>query len=84
MNKNHTVTEYGIRYTVIARTPTDRRLKRRIKYKLASRSTVAENLAAVRAWQETNPLCPHVDAVIVTRTVTYGAWSEPPQTGGGA
>ncbi|MGP3917631.1 hypothetical protein [Nonomuraea sp. 10N515B] len=80
----HTVTEYGIRYTQISRAPGDPRLKRRIKYKLCSPATAAEKLVEVRAWQENEPLCPVVDAVVVTRTVTYGAWTVPADARGGA
>jgi hypothetical protein len=73
------VIEYGIRYTVICGTVGQPALlQRRVKYRTCgvNRGHAMEKLLEVRSWQETNPLCPEVDAVIVTRTVTVGHWTE--------
>ncbi|MFB4273078.1 hypothetical protein [Nonomuraea sp. GTA35] len=80
----HTVIEYGIRYTEIGRVPGDHQLKRRTKYKPCSRHTAAMALQQVRAMQESSPLCPEVDAVVVTRTLTYSSWTEQADAGQGA
>jgi hypothetical protein len=70
-----TVTEYAIRYSEIGCIPGDRRLRLRFKYRLCSRTTAVMRRQEIRAYQESSPLCPKVDAVIVTRTLTYSAWS---------
>ncbi|MCP2364244.1 hypothetical protein HD597_011264 [Nonomuraea thailandensis] len=79
----HTVIEYGIRYTEIGRVAGDPKLKRRTKYKLCSLHTAARVLQQVRAMQEGSPLCPEVDAAIVTRTLTFGPWTEQADQGAG-
>ncbi|MGI5286586.1 hypothetical protein ACQEVF_25060 [Nonomuraea polychroma] len=76
---SRTVIESGIRYTVLGRTATDRRLRPRIKFKLCNPAQAAAVLEELRAWQKDSPLCPVVDAVVVTRTVTYSAWTEQPK-----
>lgn len=81
-----TVIEYGIRYTVVCGTVAQpRQLARRVKHKTSgvTRAQAEKDLKRITAWQSANPLCPQVDAVIVTRTVTYSDWTAPAQVGHG-
>lgn len=77
VSSERTLTEYAIRYTQLAQQVlTGRLFGRRTRFKLTPRRHAAEALARMRAWQERSPVCPEVDAVIVTRTVTVGEWVE--------
>lgn len=75
MTGPRTLTEYAIRYTQLGRNPTGGGIARKVHYRRTHRSTRIEDLAAVKAWQDDHKtVCPEIDAVVVTRIVTFGDW----------
>lgn len=75
------ITEYAIRYSQLTADRTGAEPTREVKYRNTHRQTSAEDLAYVKFWQGAHPrACPEIDAVIVTRTLTYSEWTEAPAT----